>query len=236
MNVVTIIQARLGSSRLPGKVLMTVGGRSILEWVVHRVRLAGIPGVVLVATSDHPRDDPIEAVCGSVGVPCFRGSEADVLDRYYRAARTRDAEIVVRVTADCPLLDPALLAELVEVHRSEGADYVTVAVSVRGIAQETLSMNALERSWESARLPAEREHVILYLLEHPDEFKVVMLPPPAELDRPGWRLTIDTAEDLELLEGLFETAASPLFDLGAPEIVAIVAGSERLRALATREP
>src|SRR5689334_2280352 len=108
-RIVTIIQARWGSSRLPGKVLRLLGGEPVLYRVIERVRQSALHGKVGVATSDHPRDDRILAWCEGAGVDCFRGSEADVLARYYHAAVAHDAEIIVRVTSDAPLLDPALL-------------------------------------------------------------------------------------------------------------------------------
>jgi len=236
MRVLTIIQARMGSTRLPGKVARRVGGRTVLAWVVYRTRLARLAGEIVVATSELPRDDAVEAMCSEIGVPCFRGSELDVLDRFYQAARSRDADTVVRVTADCPLLDPALLDTIVETHVRERADYVSVEGAPLGVAQESLSATALEQSWRQAKLPDEREHVILYVTERPDEFKVLLLPAPPPLNLPSWRFTIDTERDVELLDGLFETTKGRLFDLAEAEIVDAVARSPRLLALATREP
>jgi spore coat polysaccharide biosynthesis protein SpsF (cytidylyltransferase family) len=217
-------------------VLHRVGGRTVLEWVVHRARLASRAGEVVVAIPDLSRDDPLEELCAHVGVPCFRGSEQDVLDRYYRAARSFEAETVVRITSDCPLLDPGLLDDIVVSQAEKRADYVSADGVPKGVAQEVFTAEALERVWRDATLPDEREHVMVhYVTRHPDRFEIVMLPPPAGLELPSWRLTLDDAEDFELLEGLFDATDGALFGLDCVEIVGVVAGSPRLLELATRE-
>lgn len=236
MKVVTIIQARTGSTRLPAKVLAEVGGRSVLSWVVHRVQRSKRHGTILVATSDLERDDSVAAECSRAGVPCFRGSETDVLDRFYRAMEAFDAEIVVRVTADCPLLDAALFDITVDTYVREGADYVTVEGVPEGLPSETISRSALGRAWREAALPYEREHVTPYVFNHPHEFSVVLLQPPPALALPDWRLTLDDAHDLTLLRALHDVTGGAAFDLTAEQLVEIVAGDPHLLELATRRP
>ena len=236
MRVVTIIQARTGSTRLPGKVLLRVGGKTVLEWVVYRTRLAARCGEIVVATSDLARDDPVERLCAGVGVQCFRGSELDVLDRYYQAASAFEAEAVVRVTSDCPLLDPVMLDAIVEAQIDQDADYVSGNGVPQGLMQEVFSAELLERAWREATLPDEREHVMVYYVtRRAGEFKIVWLPPPAGLELPNWRLTLDTPQDFELLEGLFDVTTGELFDLTAEQIVAAVARDPELLSRATRE-
>jgi spore coat polysaccharide biosynthesis protein SpsF len=235
VNVVTVIQARMGSTRLPGKVLFPVGGKTVLAWVVHRARLARLAGEITVATSEHARDDAVADACVDIGISCFRGSEIDVLDRYRRAARAYAADAIVRITADCPLLDPELLDKIIEAYLSGGVDYVSAEGVPRGLAQEIISTTTLEWAWRHAKSAEDREHVTIYVVDRPAEFRVVMLPPPSGLDLPDWRLTLDTPEDLELLEGLFDTTKRALFDLSATEIVGAVARDPHLLALATRE-
>lgn len=224
----------MGSTRLPGKVALRVGDKCVLEWVVHRVRLAQEGGTIAVVTSVLLQDDAIEALCSKIDIPCFRGSELDLVDRYRSVARSFQADAVVRVTADCPLLDPALLDTLVETHRRENADYVSMDGVPRGFAQETFSATALERVWKEATLPYDREHVGPYVFGTPSKFRTIMLPPPPEIARPELRITLDTEQDFELLEGLYHATAGTVFDLTGPEIVAAVAESPRLLALATR--
>ena len=236
MRVVTIIQARTGSTRLPGKVLLPLGGKTVLEWVVHRTHLAERCGEIVVATSNLAQDDSIERLCTRIGVHCFRGSEQDLLDRYYRAAEAFDADTVVRITSDCPLLDPAMLDAIIETQVDRGADYVSGSGVPQGLAQEAFSAELLERAWREATLPDEREHAVVhFVMRLADELTIVMLSPPQGLELPKWRLTLDTEEDFELLEGLFEVAAGGLFDLTSLEIVDAVASHPRLLSLATRE-
>jgi spore coat polysaccharide biosynthesis protein SpsF (cytidylyltransferase family) len=233
-TVATIVQARMGSARLPGKVLATVGGEPVLHWVLARTSRVRRHGRLIVATSDLEQDDRIAAWCADAGVDCIRGSERDVLDRYRQAARLAGADIVVRVTADCPLLDPWLLDSVIETHMREGADYVTIDGLPRGLAQETLSRDALEASWLDATDPGDREHVITYAAGRPGRFKVVILPPPAGLELPDWRITLDDDHDLRMLRRLAEITDRGVFGLRADEIVELVRNDPQLAALATR--
>jgi spore coat polysaccharide biosynthesis protein SpsF len=236
VKLVTIIQARTGSTRLPGKVLAEVGGSSVLSWVVHRVRRSEHHGTIVVATSKLDRDDAVAVECARVGVPCFRGSEGDVLDRYYRAMKAFEAEIVVRVTADCPLLDAALFDLTVDSHVRGAADYVTVEGVPEGLPAETISHAALRRAWREATAAYDREHVTPYVFTRPDEFDVVMLQPPPALARSDWRLTLDDEHDLALLRALHDATGGTAIELGADELVEIVAADPHLLELATRRP
>jgi spore coat polysaccharide biosynthesis protein SpsF len=235
-SVVTIVQARMGSSRLPGKVLRPLGGQPALLRVLQRVWRSRFHGEAIVATSDLPQDDPIAAWCKLERVPCFRGSERDVLDRYYKCALMMGAEIVVRVTADCPLLDPQLLDCLIATHREEQADYVFCQGMPAGIGQETLSFSALERSWLEATQPEEREHVIYYVTEHPDLFRVLILDPPAELALPDWRLTLDTEADYRLFSQLFCLTDGEVMHMSAREIIELVRQCPSLLEIAQNRP
>lgn len=165
-GVVAIIQARMGSSRLPGKTMADVEGRPMLWHVVERVRQARQVDRVVVATSTAPADDLIASFCAASGIACRRGSEADVLDRYYHVAGAENADTVVRITADCPLIDPAVIDRVVERFRQGGVDYVSNAM-VRtfpdGLDAEAFSFDALETAWREARKNSEREHVTPYL-------------------------------------------------------------------------
>ncbi len=215
--------------------LLPLGGKTVLEWVVHRVRLASRCGEIVIATSVLGRDDPIEELCAGAGMHCFRGSDEDVLDRYHGAAQAYAAEVVVRVTSDNPLLDPVLLDAIVAAQLAEGADYVSADGVPLGLAQEAFSAEALDRVWHEATLREEREHVLAaFVTRRAREFKIVMLPPPPGLDLPTWRLTLDTREDFELLEELYESTEGELFDLTSTQIVERVARNPRVLALATR--
>jgi len=146
---VALIQARMGSSRFPGKVLEDLSGRPMLWHVVHRVRGAGRVERVVVATTDRAVDDPIARFCAQENIACFRGDEQDVLDRFYQAARADHADVVVRITADCPLIDPEVIDKVVERFQRGDCDYVSNAIRYTypdGLDTEVFSFAALERA------------------------------------------------------------------------------------------
>lgn len=204
MNIVAIIQARMGSSRLPGKVLKDLGGETVLARVVRRLRRSRQISRIVVATTTAPGDEAIVAECDRLQVLCFRGAEQDVLDRYYQAARAKATDAVVRVTSDCPLIDPELADETVGVFRTERADYasnVFPRTYPRGLDTEVFTFDALERAWREAREPHQREHVTAYLYEHPQIFRLASLSGAADYSRYRW--TLDTREDLELLRAIY---------------------------------
>jgi len=204
MNIVAIIQARMGSSRLPGKVLKDLGGETVLARVVRRLQRSRQIARIIVATTTAPGDEVIVAECDRLQALCFRGAEQDVLDRYYQAARANAADAVVRVTSDCPLIDPELVDETVEVFRDKHADYasnVFPRTYPRGLDTEVFSFDALDRAWREAREAHQREHVTPYLYEHPQIFKLASLSGAADYSRYRW--TLDTREDLELLRAIY---------------------------------
>jgi spore coat polysaccharide biosynthesis protein SpsF len=204
MKTTGIIQARMGSSRLPGKVLADLGGETVLSRVVHRLSRCALLQQVMVATTFSPLDDAIIGECRSLGVSCFRGSEPDVLDRYYRAAEACNADVVVRITADCPLIDPELVDKTVRVFHERRADYANntgARTYPRGLDAEVFSRLALGRAWQEARKPHEREHVTPYFYEHPELFRVASA--DGLEDHGQYRWTLDTGEDLELIRAIY---------------------------------
>jgi spore coat polysaccharide biosynthesis protein SpsF (cytidylyltransferase family) len=204
MNTVAIIQARLGSSRLPGKVLMDLDGGTVLARVVRRLERSRQISKVVVAATCEAADAAIVAECERLHVSCFRGSEQDVLDRYYRAAHANAADTVVRVTSDCPLIDPELVDETLEVFRDQHADYasnVSPRTYPRGLDTEVFRVAALDRAWSEGREPYQREHVTPYLYEHPQIFRLASK--SGDLDYSHYRWTLDTREDLELLHAIY---------------------------------
>jgi spore coat polysaccharide biosynthesis protein SpsF len=215
MRIVCIIQARMGSTRLPGKVLMDLAGEPVLARVVNRARRATRLAEVVVATSTKSEDNAIAALCEARGWPCFRGSEADVLDRYYQAARVFRADVVVRVTSDCPLIDPEVLDRLIGefVNRLPTVDYAANFLPrptyPHGLDAEVMRFDVLERLWRDDTNPAWREHVTLYLLEHPDWFTIHTVSHDVNLSHHRW--TVDHAEDLALLRRIFEHFADDRF-------------------------
>jgi spore coat polysaccharide biosynthesis protein SpsF len=193
-----IIQARMGSTRLPGKILLTIGGKILLEHILFRLGKLRHPALTVIATSDTPGDDVVERFCDSHAVTCFRGSENNVLDRYYQCARQYGFRHIVRLTGDNPFPDMEELDNLIELHLSLGTDYATSFDGLPiGVGAEIFTFAALERSWREADAPHHLEHVNEYLLEHPEIFKTTSLRVMADKHRPDLRLTLDTEDDYQ---------------------------------------
>lgn len=208
MRVIAIVQARMGSSRLPGKVLAELGGAPMLTQVVARVRAAATVSAVVIATTERPEDDALVEVAEAAGAQVFRGSTDDVLARYVGAARAHHAQVVIRLTADCPLLDPAVIDAVVEgLLTTPGCDYASNThhrTYPRGLDVEAMYAPTLERLHQLAVSPAHREHVTAYLLDHPDGFVIQQL--VADRDDSHLRWTVDTELDLALVRRLYAEA------------------------------
>lgn len=201
-GVGVIIQARMGSTRLPGKALIDIAGTSMLGRVVDRVRRAQTVDRVIVAIPNGQGDDPLAEHVQRLGVEMSRGSEGDVLDRYFQAARAAALDVVVRVTSDCPLLDPGLLDDVVGLLTSRAdVDYVCNTLPrtyPRGLDVEAVPMRVLARVWQEARSPHERAHVFPYITDRPDRFRLASVSRD-DGDDSAMRWTVDTAEDLEFV-------------------------------------
>ncbi|MCS6775821.1 MAG: glycosyltransferase family protein [Chloroherpetonaceae bacterium] len=234
MRVVTIVQARMGSSRFPGKVMRPLGGQPVLERVLQRVRQSHLHGEMVVATSYLEQDDPITEWCQQARIACFRGSERDVLERYYQCALLYRADVIVRVTADSPLLDPEILDAVIATQLQGEADYVCCRDLPAGIGQETFTFAALECAFESATRPQDREHVITYFTEHPALFRLCLLDPPAGLHLPDWRITLDTEQDYRLFCRLFALTDGEVMQMRTSEIVALIRQYADLLSIAQR--
>jgi len=210
-RVVAVVSARMASSRYPGKALVPLAGRPLLAVLLERVASArGLDGVVL-ATSNNRENDVLAHLALEGGFAVFRGDEDDVLRRHVECARAVGAEHVVRVTGDNPLTDIETLEHLVAIHLGGGADYTYVPgdALLMGILPEVVKAEALERSWHRGEDWHRSELVTLYIKEHPHEFKIRASERPEELYRPAYRLTVDEAEDVALMQVLFERLAAP---------------------------
>jgi glutamate-1-semialdehyde 2,1-aminomutase/spore coat polysaccharide biosynthesis protein SpsF len=203
--VVAIIQARMGSSRLPGKSLAEIENRPMLWHVIQRVKRARLVDRVVVATSTAPADDAIEAMCRENGVACYRGSENDVLDRFYHAALAEKPAKVVRITADCPLIDPEVIDRVVQRFERGDLDYASNAM-VRsypdGLDTEIFSFSVLERAWHEANKASEREHVTPYLRS--EKFRTANVENDSTSLYQHYRWTVDEAEDLEFIRAVYK--------------------------------
>ena len=224
MKVVAIIQARAGSTRLPGKVLKDLAGEPMLARVVSRVRRAGAVDEVVVATTDLPGDDAVARMCAERGFPCFRGSENDVLDRYWRAAVAHQAGTVVRITSDCPLIDPGIIDRGVRefLAAQPAVEYLTNSYPQdtfpRGLDIEVIRVDALERAWKEDTNPAWREHVTMYIHRHPESFHIRGLANDTDLSHLRW--TVDTPEDFQLAQRIYEHFGHDRFTWG--DVLALI--------------
>lgn len=211
-NVVAIIQARMGSTRLPGKVLANIQSRPMLWHVVERTRAANSVNRIVVATSTGPADDVIADFCHEHGFNCFRGSEKDVLDRYYQSAREYRPDAVVRITSDCPLIDPEVIDQTVQAFLAETSDYASNSIVCsfpRGLDTEVMSFAALEAAWREATADYQRAHVTPYFYENPWRFKIFSV--TADQDYSAHRWTVDTPEDLQLIRAVYSRFESVPF-------------------------
>jgi len=204
LKVVAIVQARMGSTRLPGKVLKDLAGETMLARVVERLRGTRLVNEVLIATTDRPADDAIVTECQKCSVAVSRGDQDDVLDRYFRAAQLMKADVVVRVTSDCPLLDPEITDKTIAAFLEARPDYasnVMVRTYPRGLDTEVMSFDTLARAWQRASKAYEREHVTPYITEHPSDFKLLSVLGDADFSNHRW--TVDTPEDMDFVQAVY---------------------------------
>jgi spore coat polysaccharide biosynthesis protein SpsF len=202
--VIAIIQARLGSTRLPRKVLLEIMERPLLSYMIERVKKATHIDKIVIATTTNKIDNDIETLCSVENIACFRGNENDVLDRYYKCALKYEAKTVVRLTSDCPLIDPNLIDDVVN-HFQKNKNYDYVANTAPppgtypdGMDVEVFSYEALEKAWHLAKKKSEREHVTFFFWKNPDLFDTFRYDHTSDYSR--YRLTIDYYEDFMLIE------------------------------------
>lgn len=208
MNTVLIIQARMGSSRLPNKVLKKICDKPMLEHILKRTLQSKKVEHVMVATTLNEEDKQIDELCHKIGIDCFCGSENDVLDRYYQAAKQYNPRNVVRITADCPLIDPELIDKIINVHLNGNYDYTSntlVETYPDGLDTEVFKFSALRKAWENAVLASEREHVTPYIKFKGDFIKFSI---ESDIDLSKYRWTVDTEADFEMVVKIYNALYS----------------------------
>lgn len=205
MKTVIIVQARMTSTRLPGKVLKTVMGKPLLEYQIERLRRIKAADEIVIATTANDTDQPIVDLCERLSVAYFRGSEDDVLARYYGAAIAYNADVVVRITSDCPVIDPKVCDEVISYflqHYSE-YDYVRLEECPRGLDTEVFSFKVLCECFKEATEKPEREHVTPFVyMSHPERYRIKYMNFPKDLSHHRW--TVDTPEDFKLIKNIIE--------------------------------
>lgn len=231
-----IIQARMGSKRLPGKVLATLSSHTVLEFVIQRCRLSKNTSEIMVATTTLPHDDAVMELAASLGVLVCRGSEDDVLSRYVDAAQLLQASVLIRITADCPMIDPKLIDRVVDMYQHAPADYVFVQGYPIGLgAAELLTVSALRRSLAETSIEEKyyREHVMTYILDHPEKFALHIENAPPEYRKPEIHLSVDEPVDLDIVRRICEHFA-PRLDFQTQEILGFLENHPDLMMLSRR--
>ncbi len=233
-RVVAVIQARRGSKRLPDKVLAPLAGTPVIEHVVTAAKAASRLDDVVLATTSTARDDALAEIGGRLGVRVFRGSEDDVLGRFVGALDGDPAQVIVRLTGDNPLLDPAVIDSVVQHFLEADTDYASNMIHrswPRGLDTEVLSRAVLERADREGRDPEHREHVTLYVRTHPELFRLENVTASPEETWPELRLSIDTPEDRALLERVFDALHRPGEILPIREVIAWLRHNPEVAAL-----
>jgi spore coat polysaccharide biosynthesis protein SpsF len=221
--ILAILQARVSSSRLPGKVLKPLLGVPMLLRQIERLKKSRKIDRLLVATSAEPADDPIEKLCKENGIACYRGSLNDVLDRFYQATRRFDPEHVVRLTADCPLTDAKLIDEVIGFYLDGGFDYASNAIQATypdGLDMEVFRSSCLEQAWREAALPSQREHVTPFIHQQPHLFKIGHYKNSSDLSDLRW--TVDEPKDFELVTMVYEALYPKNPDFSTQEILQLL--------------
>ncbi len=195
-----IIQARMGSTRFPGKIMEIIRGKTMLEMVVLRAKRSKKADNVIVATSRNKENTVLSKKAEELGVPCFHGDEDDVLDRYFQCAKRYGSDVIVRITGDCPVIDPAIIDDTISFFEKKGVNYVSNVhppTFPDGMDVEVFDFASLEKAWKEASLPSEREHVTPYIWKNDKKFTTANLTNKEDLSR--YRFTVDEKEDMTFL-------------------------------------
>lgn len=201
MTITAIIQARMSSTRLPGKILKEVNGKPLLTYQLERIAQSNLIDKVVIATTIASKDDIIVEFCKKNSLEYYRGSENDVLSRYYETAEQYGGDIIVRLTSDCPIIDPSIVDETIQYYIESNYDYVSNTIErtyPRGLDTEVFSKEALEKAYKEATLSRDKEHVTAYMYSNPERFKLGYI--KNKQDYSNYRWTIDTIEDFKLIE------------------------------------
>lgn len=232
-GTVALVQARMGSTRLPGKVLEEIGTRPMIQWVLERLSRARRLDRILVVTTCLPADDQLCSWLSEKGWPFYRGSELDLLDRYYQAALAADAAFVVRVTSDCPLIDPGIVDQVIDDRNSACVDYASNFVCKRypiGLSAEVCTFEALRCAWKESTEPHERIHATPYLYLHPDRFSICDAAAIDE-DLSHLRWTVDTWDDLAMIRAMYAVAGDQLYQMSWRDTLDLVRRNPQLERM-----
>ncbi len=234
MRIVATIEARVASSRFPGKVLHKIVGVPMLGHLITRLEASETIDEIVVASTTNSEDDAIEDYCHSRGTAVFRGDEDDVMSRVLQAAASRSADVIVETTGDNPLLDPEIVDVLVETYLVNTADYVSNVVVPSypdGMDVQVFSLDTLRRSESAAEHPLDREHVTRHIRQHPEQFSRINVIAPRELRRPDLCVTVDEPADMEVVRSALEALYSPTRAFSCAELIAFLDRNADIAAL-----
>jgi spore coat polysaccharide biosynthesis protein SpsF len=206
-RTVAVVAARMGSERLPGKSMAMLAGKPAFAHLAERLKRSRLLDDIVLATTHLPEDEPLRACAASLEVPFFAGSPSDVLGRTLKAARSVAAEVIVQVTGDCPLIDPQIVDRVIQTYRAERPDYaanVIPSTYPNGMDVEVFATSLLSEVDGITTDAVDREHVSLYIYEHPDRYRLINVAAPAHLSRPQLRLCIDTEQDYEVVRAIYQ--------------------------------
>lgn len=225
MKIIAIIQARMGSTRLPGKVLKKVKNKPLLEYQLERIQQSQLINEIVIATTQNEKDRKIIEFCNVRDIYVFQGSEDNVLERYFQAAKEYEADVIVRLTSDCPLIDPNLIDEVIRLYLEsknsvEYASNTLVRSYPRGLDIEVFSFEALEQAYQQSTLESEKEHVTPFIYNRPERFKLVNLESLEDYSYHRW--TVDTEEDFELIKKIIEVTYPHTKDVKWKDIIKIM--------------
>ena len=212
MPTIIIIQARMDSKRLPGKVVMKIQGKTILEHIVNFSKFSKLADKIIIATTSLPEDDKIANLSTKLGIDCYRGNPNDVLERYYECAKLFKGDLIIRLTGDNPLIDPALVDEVIQICKETGCDYASNMIHQTyplGYLVEAITFDTLKKINFTQKDPLSREHVTYHVRQNPQMYNIEEVFAPSELARPHWRLTIDNIEDFHLISEIFSRLYEP---------------------------
>jgi spore coat polysaccharide biosynthesis protein SpsF len=230
--ILTILQARMSSSRLPGKVLLPILGEAMLQRQLERISPARKIDHLIVATSVGREDDAVAAFCFEKRVDCFRGDLENVLDRFYQAAKNYDAQTIVRLTGDCPLADSAIIDRAITIFESGKYDYVSNTVERTypvGLDVEVFSVEALEEAWREAVLPSEKEHVTRFIYTHPEDFRIGQFKSERNLSDLRW--TVDEPADYEFVMKIYERLYPADHNFTTEDVLNLLQKEPQLKAI-----
>ena len=222
INVGITIEARMSSTRLPGKSLRMLNGKPMLAQMIARLKRVRLADQIIIATTTNQADDPIAELAKSEGVSCYRGSEDDVLDRVLRAAQTYNVDLIVETCGDCPVIDPLLLDYEISTFLNHNVDYVGCHMKKTypiGIDAKIFTTKTLEEVDRKTQEPADRENVSLYIYEHPEEYHLLNIEATGRFYQPDLRLVVDHLEDLQLMEKIFQEMEKLEYEFDYSDII-----------------